>query len=92
LFAGKLVTYFMNLSVNYELFTRLVVYSKSYVADGDLVEENLLNLNDPVADLNMVSNSRNFFSVHINNFLVNTANNFPFMYSQERFSQASLII
>ncbi len=58
LFAGKLVTYFMNLSVNYELFTRLVVYSKSYVADGDLVEENLVNLNDPVADLNMVSNSR----------------------------------
>jgi hypothetical protein len=41
----------------YELFTRMVVYSKSYVADGDLVEENLLNLNDPVEDLNMVSTS-----------------------------------
>jgi hypothetical protein len=45
----------------YELFTRMAVYSKSYVADGDLVEENLVNLNDPVADLNMVSSSREFF-------------------------------
>ncbi len=44
----------------------MAVYSKSYVADGDLVEENLVNLNDPVADLNMVNNSRNiFFCTHI---------------------------
>ncbi len=56
----------MNLCVNYELFTRLVVYSKSYVADGDLVEENLVNLNDPVEDLNMVSNSsKTIFCGHI---------------------------
>jgi hypothetical protein len=49
----------------YEHFTRMAVNSKSYVADGDLVEENLVNLNDPVADLNMVSGSRNFFYGHI---------------------------